>query len=62
VFTADYDALSYINAHAPELRDKFGVETVMASNLKGLMERWNFQGLGMVNEPRLPEVDFFNRS
>jgi hypothetical protein len=61
VFSADYDALSYLNAHAPELSDKFGVETVMASNLKSLMGRWNFQGLGMVNDPRIPEVEFFNR-
>lgn len=62
VFTADYDALSYLNAHAPELSDKFGVETVMASNLKSLMERWKFQGLGMVQDTRIPEVEFFNRS
>jgi hypothetical protein len=61
VFTADHEALSYLNAHAPELSDKFGVETVMASNLKSLLGRWNFQGLGMVNDPRIPEVEFFNR-
>jgi hypothetical protein len=61
VFSADYDALSYLNAHAPELSDKFAVETVMAANLKSLMGRWNFQGLGMVKDPRLPEVEFFNR-
>lgn len=62
VFTADYEALSYLNTHAPELSDKFGIETVMASNLKSLLSRWNFQGLGMVQDPRIPEVEFFNRS
>jgi hypothetical protein len=62
VFTADYEALTYLNAHAPDLSDKFGVETVMATNLKGLLSRWNFQGLGMVQDPRIPEVEFFNRS
>ncbi|MGB3138327.1 MAG: hypothetical protein WBG38_18155 [Nodosilinea sp.] len=62
VFTADYDALSYLNAHAPEISDKFAVETIMASSLKPLISRWDFQGLGMVNEPRLPQVEFFNRS
>ena len=62
VFTADYDALSYLNAHAPDLSDKFAVETVTASNLKPLISRWGFQGLGMVNDARLPQVEFFNRS
>ena len=61
VFTADYEALSYINVHAPELSDKFGVEPVMATNLKSLMARWKFQGLGMVQDARLPEVEFFDR-
>jgi hypothetical protein len=61
VFTADYDALSYLNAHAPELSSKFAVETIMASNLKSLLARWNFQGLGMVDDPRLPRVEFFKR-
>ncbi|HSM81100.1 MAG TPA: hypothetical protein VLS96_05415 [Nodosilinea sp.] len=62
VFSADYDALSYLNAHAPDLSDKFAVETVTASSLKPLISRWSFEGLGMVSEPRLPQVDFFNRS
>lgn len=62
VFTADYDALSYLNAHAPDLSDKFAVETITASTLKPLINRWGFQGLGMVNDARLPQVDFFNRS
>ena len=62
VFTADYDALSYLNAHAPELSDKFAIETITASTLKPLLSRWDFQGLGMVNDPRLPQVEFFNRS
>lgn len=62
VFTADYDALSYLNAHAPDLSDKFAIETITASSLKPLINRWDFQGLGMVNDPRLPQVEFFNRS
>ncbi|WOD38358.1 hypothetical protein [Nodosilinea sp. E11] len=62
VFTADYDALSYLNAHAPDLSDKFATETITASSLKPLINRWGFQGLGMVNDPRLPQVEFFNRS
>ncbi|MFH7241277.1 MAG: hypothetical protein ACHWZW_00350 [Spirulina sp.] len=62
VFKADYDALSYLNAHAPDLSDQFTVEAVTPSNLKPLLTRWNFQGLGMVEDPRLPNVEFFNRA
>ncbi|MBE9137598.1 hypothetical protein IQ254_10295 [Nodosilinea sp. LEGE 07088] len=62
VFTADYEALSYVNTHAPDISDKFAVETVIASNLKPLISRWDFQGVGMVNDPQLPQIEFFNRS
>ncbi|QQE65942.1 hypothetical protein GFS31_26340 [Leptolyngbya sp. BL0902] len=62
VFKADYDALSYLNAHAPDLSEQFSVEAITPPNLKPLLSRWNFQGLGMVNDPRLPQIDFFNRT
>lgn len=61
VFSADYDALSYLNAHAPDLADKFSVETVVASQLQPVLSRWGFQGVGMVSEPRLPQVEFFRK-
>lgn len=62
VFKADYDALSYLSAHAPDLGDQFVVEPITPSNLKPLLSRWNFQGLGMVQDPRPPDVEFFNRT
>jgi hypothetical protein len=62
VFTADYEALSYLNTHAPDYSDKFAVEPITPSNLKPLLSRWNFQGLGMVQDARIPEVEFFNRA
>lgn len=62
VFTTDYDALSYLNAHAPDLAAQFAVESVTASRLKPLLGRWDFQGVGMVQDPRLPTVEFFGRS
>ena len=62
VFQADYDALSYLNAHAPEVSDLFAVEPITPANLKPLLGRWNFQGLGMVQDPRLPDIEFFNRT
>ncbi len=62
VFRADYDALSYLSAHAPDVGDQFAVETITPSHLKPLLSRWNFQGLGMVQDPRLPDIEFFNRT
>lgn len=62
VFVADYEALSYLNAHAPDLAAQFVVEPITPSHLKPLLSRWNFQGVGMVQDPRLPTVEFFNRA
>lgn len=62
VFAADYDALSYLNTHAPEVADKFSVETITASQLQPVLVRWNFQGVGIVSEPRQPQVEFFKRA
>lgn len=63
VFSADYDALSYLNAHAPEdTANQFAVESVVSSQLGPLLQRWSLQGLGVVEEPRLPQVSFFKRS
>jgi hypothetical protein len=58
VFKEDYDALSYLNTHAADLRDRFGVESVSNSQLKGMIQRWGFKGLGMVQDPLEPRVEF----
>lgn len=62
VFTADYDALSYLNTHGAEVADKFAVESIVPSRLNTTLERWGFEGVGMVKEPRQPEVEFYSRS
>jgi hypothetical protein len=38
------------------------VETLAPTHLKPLLGRWDFQGLGMVQDPRLPDIEFFNRT
>lgn len=58
VFKEDYDALSYLNTHAADFSDRFGVESVSNSQLKGMIQRWGFKGLGMVQDPLEPRVDF----
>lgn len=58
VFQQDYDALSYINAHGQEFRDRLTVETASPTQLKGLLVRWNYSGFGIVKDPLLPEIQF----
>lgn len=55
------DGLSYLNTHAPDLAPDFAVESISETQLKGLMQRWQFQGVGLVTDPLLPKVEFMTR-
>lgn len=61
LFREDYDALSYLNTHAGEMRDRFAVESVPATQIEGLLNRWNFDGIGFVEDPLLPRVSFLKQ-
>lgn len=55
----DYaDGLTYLNTHAPDLADRFAVESVTQSQLKTVMGRWKFTGVGLVSDPLIPKVQF----
>lgn len=58
LFREHADALSYLNTHASGLIDRFGVEAIPASQLKTLIGRWGFTGVGMVQDPLIPEIEF----
>ena len=58
MFQDHADGLSYLNAHAPDLAANFAVESVTQSQLKTIMERWKFQGVGVVSDPLLPKIQF----
>ncbi len=58
LFREHADALSYLNAHAPDLRERFAVETLLGSQLSPLLQRWSFAGVGLVQDPLLPQVTF----
>lgn len=58
VFSEDHEALTYLSTHAPEVRDRFSIESTPAYQLKGLLTRWGFTGIGLVNDPTVPTVDF----
>ena len=58
VFQHDYDAMSYINTHGKEFSDRLSVETASPIQLKGLMQRWDYGGFGIVKDPLLPNIEF----
>jgi hypothetical protein len=58
VFSENYDALSYLNTHAGGLAAEFSVESLSGGQLKAVLKRWGFQGIGVVNEPLEPRIKF----
>lgn len=58
VFIADYEALVYLSTHAPDMRDRFTVESISVHQLKMLLTRWGFTGIGIVRDPTASVVEF----
>lgn len=58
VFQEDFEALSYLNTFASELAPQFAVESLSANQLKGVIQRWGFKGIGMVKDPLEPRIQF----
>ncbi|MBD2364160.1 hypothetical protein [Anabaena sp. UHCC 0399] len=62
LFQENFDALSYLNTHAPEVANRFAVESLPGTQLGSLLKRWGFTGVGIVTDPLLPKVDFLKHS
>ena len=60
MFREHFDALSYLNTHGADVADRFAVETVSGTQLKGLLQRWGFVGVGIVQDPLVPQIEFFS--
>ncbi|MEL7354242.1 MAG: hypothetical protein AAFN38_22680 [Cyanobacteria bacterium J06560_5] len=60
LFIADFDALSYLNAHAGEHAAQFSVEYCDQTKIKGICDRWSYKGVGIVNDPLVPSVEFLS--
>ena len=58
LFREQFEALSYLNKYGPDVSDRFAVESIPGSQLKPLIDRWGFAGLGIVRDPLLPAVEF----
>lgn len=58
LFKEHSEALSYINTHGAEFRDRLIVESISPTHLRGLLKRWGYQGIGLVEDPLLPRISF----
>ena len=58
MFQENFDALTYINKYAPDMPDRLAVEAIAGSQLKSLFDRWGFNGVGIVQDPLLPKIEF----
>lgn len=58
VFREDFDALTYLNKYANELAQQFSLEALSPNQLKGVLKRWGFNGIGIVQEPLEPKIQF----
>ncbi len=58
LFREHFDALSYLNKYATDLADRFTVESIPSSQLRGILSRWGFTGIGIVQDPLLPRIEF----
>lgn len=61
MFKEHADALSYLNTHAAGVADRFAVESIPGSQLKNLLKRWGFTGVGVVQDPLLPQIQFMQQ-
>ncbi len=60
VFQEHFEALSYLNTHGSDVSDRFIVESSSGTQLKGILQRWSFQGIGLVKDPLLPRIEFLS--
>ncbi len=58
VFKEDYEALSYVNTHGKAMSDRLSIESVSATQLKSILQRWGYQGIGYVEDPLIPKIKF----
>ena len=58
LFREDFEARSYLNTHAPDVIDRFAIESIPATQLKTIIKRWGFQGVGVIQDPLLPNIEF----
>ncbi len=43
------------------MAQQFGVESVISNQLTGILQRWGYQGMGVVEDPIEPRIKFFKQ-
>lgn len=62
MFKEHFDALSYLNTHAgTEVTGQFIVESMPGNQVGTLIKRWGFAGVGLVEDPLLPQIEFLRQ-
>lgn len=59
LFNDHAEALSYLNTHAAGYADRFAVESQAGTQLVKVLQRWGYEGVGLVKDPLIPTVEFF---
>lgn len=59
MFREHFDALSYLNAHAVNVAERFTVESATGTQINNLLKRWGYSGVGIVQDPLVPQIEFF---
>lgn len=62
MFKEHFDALSYLNTHGADLANQFAIESMPGNQLGSLMKRWGFVGIGLVQDPLLPQIEFLQQA
>ncbi|MEB3830738.1 hypothetical protein [Phormidium sp. CCY1219] len=62
LFREQFDALGYLNKYGADVSDRFAVESIPGIQLKGILNRWGFTGIALVEDPLLPKVEFLRQS
>lgn len=60
LFREQFEALSYLNTHGFDVAEQFAVESIPGTQLGGLLQRWGFAGVGIVQDPLLPKIEFLS--
>lgn len=60
LFKENYDARTYLNAFAADLAERLTIESVPVPQLKGLLQRWGYQGIALVEDPLAPSLQFLD--
>lgn len=62
MFREHFDALSYLNTHGAGVANRFVVESATGSQIKNLLQRWGYSGVGIVQDPLVPQIEFLLHS